>query len=417
VDIAETPFSLSALYKDIKYMLKFAAGNRRLSCHVHMATDIEGDLEFPGKGVQLRIVMAMLMANSIKSTEGGYVKLSILKESETATSTIVKFILEDTSRRPGGETHSSTLLELWPSHTGRTLSIVKSFIESASGRMVLDSSPGLGTTITLWLPFAKPATRHPTRWSPSTLAPDTSLSPVSGSPTISLNLSPRGQPLNMFNPEELLPTSRRSSLLVLVASANLVAQQFTTSYLKTAGFQTTTVRTVPKALSYLTAAMRNEQPKPALLLLDDQTPKPEPSGTERASILRTRQPYRDFLRDVPIIALTAAADPPVPPAATTTPNTTGSRIKDDKRGSCLGEMCFVDDYLPKPVTRDALERMVVWWIVKGREELEELSRGGIRDRGLVPERGLSESQHQEEALLDEAAVEMLVGPVNRCVLQ
>jgi CheY-like chemotaxis protein len=413
------PFSLSALYKDIKYMLKFAAGNRRLSCHVHMATDIEGDLEFPGKGAQLRIVMAMLMANSIKSTEGGYVKLSILKESETATSTIVKFILEDTSRRPGGETHSSTLLELWSSHTGRTLSIVKSFIESASGRMVLDSSPGIGTTITLWLPFAKPASRHPTRWSPSTLAPDTSLSPVSGSPTISLNLSPRGQPLNMFNPEELLPTSRRSSLLVLVASANLVAQQFTTSYLKTAGFQTTTVRTVPETLTYLTAAMRNEQPKPALLLLDDQIPHPEPSGTEcAAAILRTRQPYRDFLRDVPIIALTAAADPPVPPTtATTNPDTTGSRIRNGKRGSSLGEMCFVDDYLPKPVTRDALERMVVWWIVRGRSEVVELSRGGIRDRGLVPGRGLSGSQREEEALLDEAAVEMLVGPVNKCVLQ
>jgi CheY-like chemotaxis protein len=64
---------------------------------------------------------------------------------------------------------------------------------------------------------------------------------------------------------------------------------------------------------------------------------------------------------VPIIILTATADPPVPPTtATTYPDTTGSRIKEGSRSGSLREMCFVDDYLPKPVTREAMERMLVW---------------------------------------------------------
>jgi CheY-like chemotaxis protein len=88
----------------------------------------------------------------------------------------------------------------------------------------------------------------------------------------------------MFNPEESLPTSRRNPLLILLAEANPIAQQFALSYLKKAGFQATAVHTGSEILDYLSSAMRNEKPKPALLLLlDDQTP--QLSGTECATNL------------------------------------------------------------------------------------------------------------------------------------
>jgi hypothetical protein len=79
-------------------------------------------------------------------------------------------------------------------------------------------------------------------------------------------------------------------------------------------------------------------------------------------------------------------------------------------------MCFVDDYLPKPVTREAMERMLVWWIVRGRSEVEELNQGG-GDNGMgVPDRGLRTSQREDEVLRAEAEDEWPDAPRSRCIL-
>lgn len=85
------------------------------------------------------------------------------------------------------------------------------------------------------------------------------------------------------------------------------------------------------------------QRKPDIILMDVQMPTMD--GYRCTHILRKHEPYGLFVRDVPIVAMTASA------------------IQGDKE-KC--KRAGMDDYLSKPVRGAVLEKMLVQWSISRR---------------------------------------------------
>jgi signal transduction histidine kinase len=165
LDIEEVQFSLSVIVSDVNKMLSFAAERKSLDFQSEIAPDIEQDLVVLGDPGRVRQIITNLLTNSIKFTAQGYVKFSVLKESETRDTIEIKFVVEDTGigiedsvRRRLFQLFSqgdaSTARKF--GGTGLGLTICKNLLELMKGRMSLESTLGVGTTATFWIPFNRP---------------------------------------------------------------------------------------------------------------------------------------------------------------------------------------------------------------------------------------------------------------------
>ncbi|KAJ4296044.1 hypothetical protein N0V88_004746 [Collariella sp. IMI 366227] len=96
LDIEEVQFSLPVVVRDVIKMLSFAAERKGLTFLFDIATNIEKDLEVMGDPGRVRQIMTNLLANSIKFTNDGHVKFSVVKEKESAEVIEIKFAVEDT---------------------------------------------------------------------------------------------------------------------------------------------------------------------------------------------------------------------------------------------------------------------------------------------------------------------------------
>jgi CheY-like chemotaxis protein len=111
------------------------------------------------------------------------------------------------------------------------------------------------------------------------------------------------------------------------------------------GFKATAVWNGREALEYLTAAKEGKNEKPDIILMDVQMPVID--GYKFTHVLRHHIPYKAYVSDVPIVAMTASA------------------IQGDKE-KC--QRAGMDDYLSKPVKSKTLEQMLVRWSVNRRRE-------------------------------------------------
>lgn len=84
-------------------------------------------------------------------------------------------------------------------------------------------------------------------------------------------------------------------------------------------------------------------PRPDIILMDVQMPIMD--GYKATHTIRTQEPYRDRIRHIPIVAMTASA-------------IQGDKEKCQKAG--------MDDYLSKPVRGNVLEKMLLKWTLHGR---------------------------------------------------
>jgi CheY-like chemotaxis protein len=126
-----------------------------------------------------------------------------------------------------------------------------------------------------------------------------------------------------------------------------VNQKIGTKLLRKLGYSVASAWNGREALSYVAAAAEaTEQQgtlaggpiKPDIILMDLQMPVLD--GYRCAHYLRHQKPFRAFLRDVPIIAMTASAIP-------------GDRERCRRAG--------MDDCLCKPVQASVLEKALVRW--------------------------------------------------------
>ncbi|KAL0935044.1 hsp90-like protein [Colletotrichum truncatum] len=379
LDIEEVQFSLSVIVTDVRKMLSFAAERKNLDFKSDISRDIENDLVVIGDPGRVRQIITNLLTNSIKFTNQGYVKFSVQKEKETADTIVVKFIVEDSGIgieeevrkklfQPFSQGDASTARKF--GGTGLGLTICKNLLDLMHGDMTLESSLGNGTVATFWVPFNKPQGRQgggpivEIDSLPDRLQSEMSVScnssefeqlintpPPSGESSQFLNdkhkspsrkLSVRTPPASE---EELLPHSERVKIHVLVVEDNAINQQIATKTIMKLGFTVTAAWNGKEALEYMAAAQEGKHAKPDIILMDVQMPVID--GYKCTHLLRHHVPYKAYVRDIPIVAMTASA------------------IQGDKEKCTKAGM---DDYLAKPVKSKTLERMLVRWSLAKRTQ-------------------------------------------------
>ncbi|KAH8899319.1 hypothetical protein GQ53DRAFT_790787 [Thozetella sp. PMI_491] len=374
LDVEEVQFSLSVVVRDVNKMLSFAAERKGLNFLSDVSPDIENNLVVLGDPGRVRQIITNLLTNSIKFTNQGDVKFTVEKEAETADTMEIKFVVEDTGIgieegvrkrlfQPFSQGDASTARKF--GGTGLGLAISQNLLELMHGRMTLDSTLGIGTTATFWIPFTK--SHNPTTNLvqidplPDRLQSEMSVScnsseydqalttpPIDGA-TVPLDQSriPRRKvstslPASSL-PEAELPLPERGGIHVLVVEDNAINQQIATKTIQKLGFPVTAVWDGKEALEYLTAAKNGKKKKPDIILMDVQMPVID--GYKCTHLLRRHHPYKTYVGDIPIVAMTASA-------------IQGDKEKCQKAG--------MDDYLAKPVKGPLLERMLVRWSLRKR---------------------------------------------------
>ncbi|KAH6697655.1 two-component system protein A [Verticillium dahliae] len=377
LDIEEVQFSLSVVLKDVSKMLSFAAERKDLAFLSDVSREITNDMVVIGDPGRVRQIVTNLLTNSIKFTNQGHVKFSVKKEKETHDSVVIRFTIEDTGIgieeevrkklfQPFSQGDASTARRF--GGTGLGLTICKNLLELMRGKITLESDLGSGTTATFWIPFSKP--QGPQRGGalveidglPSRLQSEMSMSCNSsdyeqlvGTPPMASETgllmpdttsSPQRQRSLRASPgqEEDLPASERSKIHVLVVEDNAINQQIATKTIMKLGFSVVAVWNGKEALDYLVAAQQGKKTKPDIILMDVQMPVID--GYKCTHLLRRHAPYKTFVSDIPIVAMTASA-------------IQGDREKCKKAG--------MDDYLAKPVKGKTLERKLVRWSLTKRK--------------------------------------------------
>ena len=375
LDIEEVRFSLSVVVRDVNKMLRFAAERKGLEFISDVSSEVDDDLVVMGDPGRVRQIIANLLTNSIKFTNQGHVRFSVTKEKETRGVTEVKFVVEDTGIgieenvlkrlfRPFSQGDPSTARKF--GGTGLGLTISRNLLELMHGRMTLESTLGSGTTATFWIPFTRAhhhdaaglvhidplSDRLQSEMSVSGNSSD--YDPLLRTPSAEATSSSLDQstlprrPLSISatpsqSSEDSLPLVERRKIHVLVVEDNAINQKIAIKTIEKLGFQVAAVWNGKEALEYLTDALNGGRAKPDIILMDVQMPVID--GYKCTHLLRRHLPYRPYVANVPIVAMTASA-------------IQGDREKCRRAG--------MDDYLAKPVKGKTLERMLVRWALHGR---------------------------------------------------
>ncbi|KAI8719300.1 hypothetical protein NCS52_00710600 [Fusarium sp. LHS14.1] len=367
LDIEEVQFSLSHIVKEVGRMLQFAVERKNLDFQSEIGDGIENDLVVIGDPGRVRQILTNLLTNSIKFTNHGYVRFSVVAEKETAESIEVRFTVEDSGIgiqdevrkklfQPFSQGDASTARRF--GGTGLGLTICKNLLDLMHGRISLESDVGVGTRATFWIPFNKPSGPAEAGLANAGAIPDRLQSELSmscnsseydqivGTPPASDGMQggSSGSRRARFgissssSPDQELPPSERAKIHILVVEDNPINQKIATKTIGRLGFQVTAAWNGKEALEYLSGVHQGIKPKPDIILMDVQMPIID--GYKCTHLLRHHLPYKPIVQDVPIVAMTASA-------------IQGDREKCTRAG--------MDDYLAKPVRSVILEKMLLRW--------------------------------------------------------
>lgn len=165
LDVEEVQFSLSLVVKEVVRMLQFAVERKNLDFQSDIGGDIENDMVVMGDPGRVRQIITNLLTNSIKFTNQGYVRFSVVTETESNDSIKIRFVVEDTGIgiqddvrkklfQPFSQGDASTARRF--GGTGLGLTICKNLLDLMHGQITLESVVGNGTKATFWIPFNKP---------------------------------------------------------------------------------------------------------------------------------------------------------------------------------------------------------------------------------------------------------------------
>jgi signal transduction histidine kinase/DNA-binding response OmpR family regulator len=147
------PFSLRELVAQTVKPLALKADQKGLELLYELHPDVpEGVVGDPGR---LRQVLSNLIGNAIKFTERGHILLEVQQETRQAGCTMLHFKITDTGIGIPREKHA-TVFEAFNQADGSTtrrfggtglgLTISATLVQMMSGRIWLESEPGLGST-------------------------------------------------------------------------------------------------------------------------------------------------------------------------------------------------------------------------------------------------------------------------------
>jgi PAS domain S-box-containing protein len=317
VEIESAPFDLAAVLNGAAEMLQLRAKQKGLAlvveCEALLPAQVRGD------ALRLRQVLVNLISNAVKFTAQGYVSVNVSLEAQTDTDLHIRFSVRDTGIGIEPEVlprlfqqfvqaDSSTTRKY--GGTGLGLAICKRLVELMGGTIGVESAPHYGSTFWCVIPFAR-APHEPASAPPpaeAVVAAATSATPES-------TAMPR---------------------CILVAEDNPANQHVAMLQLAKLGYAHAVVAHGRAAV----AAYTRQPNRYAAVLMDCQMPEMDGFSAARA--------IREFERErggrIPIIAMTA-------------------NVLSGDREQCVA--AGMDDYLSKPVNRQALAEALARHVVTG----------------------------------------------------
>ncbi|MCA9757501.1 MAG: response regulator [Candidatus Eisenbacteria bacterium] len=304
-------FDLSDMVADVRDLMEIAQQAEGVDLRWKIET-LE-PRRFRGDPGRLRQILINLLGNAAKFTHEGFIELRCEVRPHSGGTRRVVFEIQDSGVGIPLEaqdklfqpfTQADTATHRRFGGTGLGLSISKQLVELMDGKMSFESEPGKGSTFRFEVPLEV---------STSTTATDT----LSGAEDSSL---PAG---------ETVTRSEAVRVRILLVEDNIVNQKVARRMLEKAGHRVDCAADGREAIRAASTLPYD------LILMDCQMP--EVDGLEATERIRALPAPASH---VPIVALTANA------------------IQGD-RERCLA--AGMDDYLSKPIQRDALLRMVEQW--------------------------------------------------------
>jgi len=316
--ISREPFALDAVIAEVMTLVEARAQERGLALHGELPPELR--LELIGDPQRLGQILVNYLANAIKFTEKGSVRLQVGREGADPARPALRFSVTDTGIGLTTEQRSRLFREFEQADTSTTrrfggtglgLSIVRRLVELMGGNVGVDSEPGVGSTFWAVVPFeaapdaASPGARGALRPTPA--------AETAGSALASIRHQVAGRK-------------------VLIVEDNPLNQLVARELLAMAGLTVTAVDDGQAALDTIDAH------DPDLILMDLHMPRLDGLAATRA--LRGRPRWTT----VPIIAMTAS-------------------IESHERGRCLA--AGMNAYLAKPIDPARLAGVLVDWLAEG----------------------------------------------------
>jgi signal transduction histidine kinase/DNA-binding response OmpR family regulator len=270
VDLAETT-------RDVVSMFRSAIESAGLDLTVHVddfqpaVTDREAWIK----------VVANLVSNAYKFTEHGSIGVTLRRDGDVVTLSVADTgtgITSDEARRVFDRFHRVTgepargMLG-----TGIGLALVKDLVEAQAGRVHLESTPGVGTTVTVTLPVAEPSHPHD---------PVSSADVASAIGGLTAQIEP---PADGAEPPRGLAGDHAARVLVVEDNADL--RRYLARLLICDGWSVTDVPDVSSALCV--------EPVPDIILSDVMLPGQ--SGLDLVRLIRSQEAWAQ----IPVVLLTA----------------------------------------------------------------------------------------------------------------
>ena len=154
-------FSLRSLLKELTDVMTVHADTKAIAFGIDAPDDLPGALE--GDATRLNQILTNLLANAIKFTERGGVKLHVRRLATTSERVTLCFVVQDTGIGIAPEVQARLFAPFAQADssitrrfggTGLGLSIVKRLVNLMGGEVGLDSTPGVGSEFRVVLDFA-----------------------------------------------------------------------------------------------------------------------------------------------------------------------------------------------------------------------------------------------------------------------
>ena len=166
LQLAERPFQITALLRDVEAILQGAVGNKPFQWRLELAPDLPDTLL--GDDLRLQQVLLNLGGNAIKFTEQGEVCISVRKLYSDAQKVRLEFRVRDTGIGIPPAQHqrifegfaqaeASTTRRFGGSGLG--LAIARQLVQLMGSDLALESEPGVGSVFYFALTFAVPLER------------------------------------------------------------------------------------------------------------------------------------------------------------------------------------------------------------------------------------------------------------------
>lgn len=386
MEIESVPFRVSKLVDTIRSVMTVQADQKGLEFHCVFA-DVPPGIAIVGDPNRLQQVLLNLLSNSIKFTQSGSVKMtvvrvssmndtksdnsnplgedkSILPPSDISDTVEFEFMVEDTgcgmdpetitkSFKAFSQANSSTARQY--GGTGLGLTISRQLVDMMGGTLRLTSSPSIGTTARFQIVFPQVNTTIDDHEIPAMSVATPNISHEVRKAGLKNNVSlvndsersvAAGDSDEPKKHEDKVSLTReeRGDRLVLIAEDNEVNMKIALLMTEKLGFQVVSAHNGKEALDMLLSRMDSKLPLPNVILMDCMMPIKD--GYEATRNLRDNTGgFPAKLRDIPIVALTAYA-------------TKGEQKK------CLD--AGMDDYLTKPINKAALQQTLDKWCLSGR---------------------------------------------------